>query len=247
MKKGWHLFRHAAAMILRDLPGALRATLPPYLIGAICLAVMIARWPEATLGGPSQEEIPLPGAGYFLASTGLWFSMLWMAVLWHRWVLLGEKPGGAVPPLYPGRLAAYFWKGLLIALIIIPAVLIIAVTVGFFLSGAGVPIAGWMASFLIMAVALVIFGRFCPVLPAAAIGRQMGLREGWRATAGATGPIVVASIMLAAVTTLPPVIFTGAVAIDVAAQIVVQWILAILGASLMTTIYGHYVEGLELT
>lgn len=246
MKKGWHLFRHAAAMILRDLPGALRVTLPPYLIGAICLAVMVTRWPEAMIASPRPEEMPLPGLGFFAASIVMWFSMLWMAVLWHRWVLLDEVPA-TVPPLYPRRLAVYFWQGLLISFIMIPAILIIAVPVAFALPEAGVAISGWMASFLITAVALAIFGRFCPVLPAAAIGRPMGLREGWRATAGATGPIAVASIPLAAVTTLPPFVFTGAMVIDVAVQIVVQWILTILGASLMTTIYGHYVEGLELT
>lgn len=246
MGKGWHLFRHAAAMILRDLPGTLRVTLPPYVIGAICLTVLIAQWPEATLGGPSDDEMSLPGAGYFLASIGLWFSMLWMAVLWHRWVLLGEV-SEAVPPLYPRRLAAYFWKGLLISFILIPAILVVAIPAGIVLFGAGVPQADLIMTFLTSAVALGIFGRFCPVLPAAAVGRSMGLREGWAATAGATGPIVVASVLLAALTTLPPLVFTGVLLIDVVVQIVVQWVLTLLGASLMTTIYGHYVEGLELT
>ena len=83
-------------------------------------------------------------------------------------------------------------------------------------------------------------------LPAAALGEPMGFGASWGATKGAGGDILVLailSVVAAVVIDLPPAfIFPNLTILAVAWQFATGWVILMVGVSILTTLYGHYVE-----
>ena len=100
--------------------------------------------------------------------------------------------------------------------------------------------------FLAMALGTYLFYRFCPVLPAAAVGRPMTFASAWEATKGNGGSIamlVVLVVLLSMLLEVPNMIGGSDTAIGIIYSLVVNWIMTLVGSSVLTTFYGHFVEG----
>ena len=184
---------------------------------------------------------------------------LWIAVAWHRYVLREEDSGGVIPKWQGGRVWAYFTKSLLSGLALAVAGLVIGLVVGFVMAtlfhNAGATRAdaagiGLITLVLIAVPIIYVFFRLCPALPAAALGEPLGLGDAWRLMAGKGGTILVLALVTVVVGAalgmgpaylfglngLPMLIWDG----------LVQWFNTMVGISIMTTLYGHYMEGRPL-
>src|SRR6056297_2995178 len=108
------IVRHAILMVFNNWRDALKASLGPIAIGIalslvlalllrVDLSLILAQQPIITdTGGPMAQQLP-PNAGglvlfgLFVALISL-FVLSWVAVAWHRFILLEEYPG-LLPPL----------------------------------------------------------------------------------------------------------------------------------------------------
>jgi hypothetical protein len=132
-------------------------------------------------------------------------SWLWTAVAWHRMVILGEKPGFALPPWRGGKFLGYFARTILISILLIfgsiPLLAVAAIfapdaveisdgtETGSYYYGVGTGPSDFSPLGLIvwLAVTAIIYGfslRLGLILPAGAVGRAMPLGEAWQLTSG---------------------------------------------------------------
>lgn len=239
--KGWHIFDHSVRMVLRNLPQALQIGLVPSVIMAVIATLLLGTTASAVQ--LNEGEIPSFGAGLMALLVGLiWLLItIWIYVSWHRYILLEEYPTGWIPPLRMDRISSYIGNGLMI---------FVAMFAGIIILGLAGALLGPVAVIVIVPgmIALAIAAyRLFPVLPAAAIGKPLTLREAWTATEGSTGSIVVMVLLMALMQLLLSIVVGIVVAIipiiGIAVQTIFTLILALINVSIMTTMYGHYVEG----
>lgn len=185
------------------------------------------------------------------------FALLWVAVGWHRHVLLDERPLAAMPRLHAGRMLAYLGWGLLIlvtgALLAWPSFFVATIFVKGVLGGGGpAPMTGRIAFvfvllWLLRTVFMWLFYRVAPLLPAVACGRKMNIGDAWHETRNAGGTLFV----LAVLTFLADFLLNlpaGLALHGIAASaeelwaVLVLWLETMFGLSILTTIYGHYIE-----
>lgn len=251
---GIQIFVHAVRMVLSNLGPALR-------ISAVLMAVQFAAaWAfggGAVVTGGDIGELIRVGAvsagGALLVLIVTIVTSLWIAVAWHRFILLEETPGGALPAWNGGAIGAYLWAGIIFALILIvvavPVSLLAGLIVAPLMLADGNPglIGGTILVLLVYLPMAYVGYRISPILPSAALQKRMPLKDAWYAT-GTSGAAfivltlvsVLASLIIGAPGSWLPGVL-GAVWLFAA-----QWITVLVGASILTTIYGHYVEGREL-
>jgi hypothetical protein len=241
--KAQTLLSHAIRMTLRDPKATVRVTAVPYLAASIFSIMLI----DPTARPESPGSLVLMVAELFLMFVGL----AWMAVAWHRHILLAES-GGLLPPFPTTRVAAYF--GYSTAFVLIAAIAaILLISPGFNFARSDDPVTiGWLArieSFAILFAWLIIYGRLGAIMPAVAIGPIDSLFQGWRATWGATLTIAIATFPLVlfqqvehwAVSAIPLAPPTSAIL-----DALLRWPFAVLGVSLLTSTYMHYVQRHQL-
>jgi hypothetical protein len=243
---GVSLFVHAVRLVFSDLRNVLRLSGALY-IGLAVLTIFISLFVRVQPESPGWYAINLIMAVlYFIA-----FAII--AVAWHRYILLNEQPDGLVPSFDRSRLLAYIGYSLLIGVILVVIAIIIGIITGILAAligyiGVGIGLLGYVFM-------LIGSYRLSPMLPAAAVGKSMTLRQAWDATAGANGPIIVLAILsfiAAIVIDLPAVglaYYGGAIGGFIAMlwTLVTGWIKFAVGVSIVTTLYGHYVEGRPLS
>ncbi|MEM7488351.1 MAG: hypothetical protein AAF390_04420 [Pseudomonadota bacterium] len=247
---GWKLFLRAINLILDNLGAALRISALPYGIAAAVSVWVAMSWPES-IGVPMQvdPENPLPPdyAGALVLSGAVTIAAsLWIAVGWHRYVLLAEGGEGWVPPFNGGIVLGYLGRSILVGLavgVIVLAISTMASVLLLPLLGPSVtPLIGALALF----VAMILFYRLGVVLPAGAVGRSMTFGEAMRSTAGHSGTAVILALLTVAFSfllQLPTALEGSAGAITVVYEIVVGWIGLIIGVGTLTALYGVVVEG----
>lgn len=248
---GWKLFLRAIKLISDNLPAALRISAVPYGIAAVISVWVASRWPEfAGVSTMDLDPAAPPPSDYV---TALVFSSLltlaasfWIAVAWHRYILLAEQGEGWVPPFRGDLILAYLGRSLLVGLAVAVLVMAVVTMLTVLLApifGAGVsPLIGAVALF----VAMVLFYRLGVVLPAGAVGRRMTFGEAMRSTAGHSGTAVVLALLTVGFSILlqVPTMLDGSMgAVTAIYQVVVQWIGLMLGVGTLTALYGVVVEG----
>ncbi len=229
--KGWKLFEHSVLMVLRNGKEALRICLVPVLLALLAALLLV---------GPffnTQGQVPRPTAGL-----GLRFLLLWLiAVNWHRFVLLEEHPESWIPKISTGLALGYFGRSLLLGLLI-TAVLVPFLMMG--LSFVRSPTNAMAFSAILGLVGSYLFFRFAAILPSGAVGkpiRMTGPGGAWQSTSkepGAIATLVVIATVVSLLIQLIGLVPGFGKGIGVALSV----IFAMVNLSILTTLYGHYVE-----
>jgi len=112
---------------------------------------------------------------------------------------------------------------------------------------------GWTGPIGIMIVAIgttatgaYVFYRLCPMLPSAAVGEPMGVNAALDATKDSTGTIavlVLVVIVASFIIQLPATLGAADSTFALVYSFFINWITMLIGVSVLTTFYGHFVEG----
>ena len=246
------LLRHSFVMLFGNFAIALRLSAVLYAVQTIpniYFLNFISGVSDAELGSSPQFWLIWSFNMVILMITGFW-----IAVAWHRFILSEEIPSGYIPKFHGRRIMAYFGQSVLLALLIGAIGLALSIgliSISIFLA---FPLLGDLSQSYLNIISLFLVGmligpiffRFAAILPAAALGDWLGWGGAWRATKGSTGSLVLVSLVLWGglmwanehVTNLvsgnlfPLVLWT----------IPFQWVFLMIHISILTTLYGHYVE-----
>ncbi len=240
--RGFSLLLQSFRLIFGNLSQSLRLSSP---LVAVLVAALVMFGPSYFIQDvdiTSANALP-PGAVLFQLLTLV--VTMWVAVAWHRFVLLEEYPAGALPAFHGGRMLAYFGYGILLGLVVGIAILLMGALVGLALFWAPVLM---IAGIMIVAIAgSWAFYRLSPILPASAIGKSIPMKEAWSATKPLSGAIL--SAMVVFVVTIFALALLGALIGSVIPilggliLLVFNWLYILLGVSFLTTLYGVAIEG----
>lgn len=240
---GLRIFMHSVNLVLNQLNGALRIS------GVLYIASLLVSVLGFFLFMQNVTPSSAPPWQSIIIGIVVGFLYLWIAVAWHRFVLLDEMPQSLLPLFHGDRMAAYFGRTVVLFLVIFLIVIVVSFLNAFIIAAtAGSPIALILTTLIVVFIALLISYRLAPMFPAAAIGRALGLREAWQATSGANGTILVLALISAlasVIVDLPAFLLQGLPGGAIIAFLwtaVTSWFKLLIGVSILTTLYGVYVE-----
>lgn len=244
---GFRIFWHAIRLVFSQFGDALRVSGPLYFITMVLYGIAFYFAVQSLRAGGSPDMLwQVNVAG--LVSVVFY---LWIAVGWHRFVLLNEPTQLPVPRFHGGRLLAYFGRVLqimLIALVLVIAVMIPSIFVANAVHGSAGAIIAVMPPLVVFVLMFVIGYRLAPMFPAAAVGRPVSMREAWAATRGATGTLfllAIASVIGSILIDLPGLALLQLPQghyLNMGWVLVTAWVKLMVGISILTAIYGVYVE-----
>jgi hypothetical protein len=171
------LFLHALRMIFGNLGQALKISLVPFAIAAAVFAVFIFTIKDTSF----LETGGAMFLGFVLVFGGMLFVGAWVAVSWHRFVLL-EEYVGIVPAISGRPIWPYIVKGFLLGLLVTLCVLLILFIAFIFMpalispnmnGGTGV-IAFYIINFCIGVFVTVLSLRWGIALVAIAVSEPLG-------------------------------------------------------------------------
>ncbi len=257
---GLKIFLHAVRMVLGNLGAAIRISLP-----------ILAVWPAASayefikfgsIAGLNEWAAGIEASGSLAAPAGFWpviivfmvfgiIAFLWTATAWHRFILLEEYPGAMGARFNAGAVGRYFAAGLLVTFIVI----LIAIALGFIAGflGAILTRAGVNRTLVVAIITIVLYVplliiayRLSLILPSSALGPRIAIGEAWSATANASGTVLILAIVSVAVSALlnwlTAMLLVAAPVAGFVLQLIVQWGLVMVGVSILTTIYGLFIQ-----
>jgi hypothetical protein len=178
-----------------------------------------------------------------------------IAVNWHRYILLDEIPRSSDLFRLDDKTLRYFGNVLLITLTMIVVGIVIVLPIAVLAGFAQTPsivIIGFLISLPVM---MILFYRFSVKLPAIALGRRDFLfRDAWSATRGNSlsiflvalfqvlagiGIFLALSLLVLGLVTVDEML---AVVLITVIQLAVGWVFAIFGITILTSLYGFFVE-----
>jgi hypothetical protein len=254
--KAWQIFVHSWRQVFGNLGAALQVSVIPYLIGQAALfgsGLHNYPTPEALQAAMQSGQLN-PGVAFAVGLVSGVMS-LWIAVAWHRFVLTEER-GGVVPQFHADRILGYFGKGLAIGLmIVIPALILLmaGAVVATALIGpdpaalASSPAKLFVAQLVPLVFLLpvgVLMTRLSAMLPGAALRAGVPIFSGWEATRGESWVLlgVVGLTFGLGLILQAPLFFIQSPLLIFVWSGLTGWISLMLGASVLTTLYGHYIE-----
>lgn len=228
---------HAVRLVLDNFGYAARISLPLYILSfALVTAIFLSIRPA------TSSELMLP---IVLAVVSYGFFFAWTAVAWHRYILLDEKPTGLLPAFNGKRILAYVGQSLIVGLISLPIAIGASVVTGVVVAAGG-PVLTSVATLIVAFAVLVIAYRLTPILPASSLDAPLRLGEAWAATRGETGNIAVLALMSllgGVLVELPTMLVGSHVVLRFLLSAIAGWLTLMVGISIVTTLYGHYIEG----
>jgi len=190
-----------------------------------------------------------------------------VAVVWHRYVLLEERPSGFLPYREGLRVWPYFWYGIGIAIIVFLALLVLFLLSTLVLDAGDIlavfdqntsssPGFDLVVNFIVGLLASLIYLRMALILPAVALDERLTLSESWNQTKGYSGSILIIAAILALLNSGGAIVF-GMVVISAhnaplvlllagMAYFLFQWFYFMLNISILSTLYGHIVQKREV-
>lgn len=249
--KGWLILRHSLRQVFGNLGGALRVSALLYAVQAV---IGLALGASLMSGGgivPGQGLSSEQVTGTLLGLGVAIVTSLWIAVAWHRYVLLREE-GSLLPAFHGGRIFGYLLYTIGYGLILIVAGGLWSLLVGYALGAlVGVPgIGAAIMALLVYLPIIVLAFRLTAALPGAALGSGTPFFSGWQATSGQTLDLVALAfllMLLSVVVTLIGAFVLGPIpGIGLVWQLALGWFQTMLGISILTTLYGHYIEKRDL-
>ncbi|MBE9635957.1 hypothetical protein [Salipiger mangrovisoli] len=239
--KGWRIFLHSLRMVIDNIGTALRVSLVLYLVQ---VASQIATYLHPSDTGADGMPVPMIGVPALALMVLAVLASLWIAVAWHRFVLTGEEPRGWLPQWHGGEILGYFGRSILIGLVIFLGMMVSAIPVA--LVGAAVPGLAPILVFGLVGLGGYLFFRLGLILPAAALGEKLTLKQAWRATSDDDGAVVTLALLViggSLLVELPALIDDSAGSIvNLVYGLVINWFATMIGISVLTSLYGHFVE-----
>jgi len=253
--QGWNIFIHSARMVFGNLGPALRISGVLYAAYMAVNAYFLLTYSDDLMAlektmaaGILPPEFP---GGLFPTMVlsfvvGL-LSSLWIAVLWHRFVLLSEVPQTIIPPFYAGMIAAYLGKTIQLGLVLA----IVGILLGMLLGVALGPLLGAFSASVIpltlLGVLLFMSYRLGLVFPAVALKAPISFKTSWDKTQTASGSIAqlaIIAVVFVLLIQIPSSMNPDPTSVvNLVYSYVVGWIAMMVGISVLTTLYGIYVEG----
>lgn len=246
---GWKLFKRALMLIVENLGPALRVSLLPYGV-AVAISLWVAlRWPE--WAGVMTLDPDMPPPGGFVAATlasGLVtiVASLWVAVGWHRYILMGEEPRGWVPVFHGNLILGYLGRSIIVGIVVLLIVLAVSTMGAVLLLPLFGPAAAPAVSAIGFFAAAIFFYRIGLILPAGTVEAPMRINAALVATKGQSGAIIILAFLTVGFSfalQIPTQLDGGAGVIDAVYQAVVGWIGLMLGVGTLTALYGYLIEG----
>jgi hypothetical protein len=257
--KGVAIFLHSLRQVTGNLPSAIKVSALPYAVQFLVTFFLtrpdkiaaMANDPAAMMAGGPSLIVQLLNFLVITAATA------WIAVAWHRFVLLNEAPSGFVPPTQSDRTLGYFLRTLGIIVICILLGIVLALVAG--LVGAAVAYATgstmvmlFVFASLVYFPAFVIAYRLMTALPALAVADEAGsFIAGWDATKGQNeafiGLGVISALVLFANGVIVLYLLSGSTVLFLTWTLLFNWFATMVGLSILTTLYGHYIEKRALT
>lgn len=240
--KAWAIFVHSVRQVFGNLGAALRISVVPFLLVVVIVLGAVALGMPANGGRLSSGMV----LALLLIVAIYVVALVSIAVNWHRHILLAE-PVGWVPVLRGGRVLAYLGRLILVALVMVVAGFL-ALALLMSVSGHQVGVSA-MLVIPVMLGALTLNWRLATALPGAATGGGRGFAEAWAATRG-QWPTLLALSAIYLGAALAVGLLVGLLAfipvIGALADLAASWAWMMVGLSVLTTLYGHYVEGRPL-
>jgi hypothetical protein len=250
------IVRHSLKQIFGNLGAVLRISI---LLALIPLAFMLALglaplFADEAAMQRAIETGSMPWGRFLLFLLVAIVTAIWIAVAWHRFILLEEQPGTVLPAWKGDRVWSYLVASIIVILIGIVVTIVISLVMGLILAAilpmpttmAGLIFVTIIAGLLIGVPIIVVILRIGPILPASAVGERLGVGGAWEATRGSTltfaGVAVVIILISLALEFIGARVFGRSVMLAGIWGFAVQWFNLMLGLSIATTIYGHYVQ-----
>jgi len=253
------ILTHAIRMLLHE-PGTTLRVIAPALLGVlasvIAAAILVPDALIAIQSTPDTFVAPAPSSAMlllFLSIAGL-IGYALMAILWHRYVLInGADEGGHIKAGF-SVLLGYLWRAIILALVQFLIAIPVGIAIAVF-GGMGAAMSGGLTVFLVVGVLAGIFFiwvalRLSVVLPAAALGQTMRITESWQVTATISnalwGVAVLLALMNLVISLISNAILPDGIGMSVIMQTLIFIIEGLVFISVLTTLYGHLVEGRSL-
>ncbi len=252
----FQIIRHAFSMIFGNLGQALRVSIGPYMIlvlAYIFTFVLLGDSVDYLDNMPDAEMLTeLSGATVIitvLLLLGLTlFTFGWIAVSWHRFILL-EEYSGMLPAIADRPIWPYVGRSILYALLLVviafPLFFVFGLIASPFLA-AGIPIGSFIVFLAAAATIAFVWFQIALALPSVAVGNPITMGQAWAASSALSGTIFGVAVLLVlingAADLLIEQITQTAPIIGFVLDVVVQWLLLMLGVSILTTLYGHLIE-----
>lgn len=233
---GWLIFKNSIWFIYNNFGSALRISLLPYTI----LFFSTLMFGALGLSGPKYVQLLV------VLLLSLVFSA-WIAVGWHRFILLGEYPNSWIPVFQWSNIMAYAWRIIFLVVGILFSAVPLVLLVSLYTASPSVLIS-ILLPFFVFLLGLLIY-RFGLILPAIAIGNPLSFRESWQLTRGITGAILIVIILSSILNRV-----TTAIRDEMSAHPLFYvwnfasgWVETMLTISILTMLYGVLVEKRELS
>lgn len=244
---GLHILTHSIRQVVGNLDGALKVSIFPYAIQAVAGLVLLGGAMGMARQGAGMAGLGLAGVLFFLVAVA---TSMWIAVAWHRYILLNEIPSGFVPPFNRDRIVGYFLRTLGYAIVLILIAMVLGLVVGGLLTPVAISgrvgLAMILSALLIQLPIAILAFRLTAGLPAAALEERTDFMVGWQSTSGATFDLavlavfcVVANLVLGFIDLF---LFSGVRILSLIWNLIVGWLVTMVSISILTTLYGHYVE-----
>lgn len=263
MPIGWKLLLEAWRQLWGNIGDAARISLPPLFL---LLGVTVSLSASGLL--LDFLEKPINGRKLWVVTAAAWvcwvFVLIWIAVAWHRRLLLGERPTGIFPKLSLERSGSYFLGTFVVGIcsifLSLPLLVFSYVTRAILLQSDSAVIVtlGAIAIVLIGLQVHVIFLRVATVLPGEAIDKGTSFLEGWHRTKENQGELLLLSFGYALI--LTPVAFgyleylalvdrmglgdleTVPLLMFGSVTFLFYWLFLMFGLSLLTVLYRRYIQ-----
>lgn len=251
--QAFRIMLHALRQVFGNFGQALLISALPLVMSFVAMAAAIVAWIWWTGGITADAKSGL----MIVAWLSLAATIAWIAVRWHRFILLDERQGLlSLPRPLPFLLHAGI--GLLVVLILTPPAFAWRAIVRL-LGSVGGTFPAIMADLVLSVLFYGLAFILATALPGAAIGAPNPIRTAWRTLNPVGGTIILLAIIQLLVEALIDlVVFLAGLALYLAlpgdpqfaatvlAVMPGHWLTWLIWASVLTTLWGHYVEGRTL-
>ena len=266
MQNSWIIFRKSVEIVVGNFQQAIRLSGGLFVLAVFAstaLNVLIAGTMivnpadlqiDTTLGNTEQIEMAQKAfqhsSALLLGNLLFFIAMSWIAIAWHRFVLLEETSSQLFPNLNAGRLISYLGKTLALVFMIAIGLAIPLAVISTLLSAAGLATLMPLVSLGLFVCIYYFFFRAGLVLPAIALDQRITFSESFQTTKELSQSIWGIALIVVGMSSIAAILLGQIMPnniLGVLANAIVQWLMVMISASLLTTLYGHAVEHRPIT